>query len=36
MKKIVKNKGKIEMNKSINFVMFFGIIEIILKIEELD
>ena len=33
MKKIVKNKGKIEMNK---FVMFFGIIEIILKIEELD
>ena len=35
MKKIIKNKGKIEM-KFINFIIFFKIIVIILKIEELD
>ena len=36
MKKIVTNKGEIEMNKFINFIIFFKIIEIILKIQELD
>ncbi len=35
MKKIIKNKRKIEL-KFINFIIFFKIIVIILKIEELD